>query len=108
MVGVASNAPARFRPVWRRERCFQREGGKRVTIGADCAGLGSALEAICSVAPDAEVEFVSEIDDKARSHLNNNFRVKTQTSDIRGRLPHQDVHVDLYVCGYPCQMSSKL
>ena len=74
-----------------------------LTVGADCAGMGSGIEAALRVCPSANIVFASEKDDETRAHLLNNFYIGDQMSDVSSRPARFDQHVDLYICGFPCQ-----
>ena len=74
-----------------------------LTVGADCAGMGSGIEAVLRVCPSANIVFASEKDDETRAHLLNNFYIGDQRSDVSNRPARFDQHVDLYICGFPCQ-----
>ena len=76
---------------------------KSLTVGADCAGMGSGIEAVLRVCPSANIVFASEEDDETRAHLINNFYIGDQMSDVSSRPARFDQHVDLHICGFPCQ-----
>ena len=80
-----------------------RDDNRSITIGADCAGMGSGIEAVMMACPRSHVIFASEQDDETRRHLQNNFFVGHQRSDVSERPAHHDAHVNFYVCGFPCQ-----
>ena len=40
----------------------------RITMGADCAGIGSAIEAASASIPDLCVKFITEMDDETREY----------------------------------------
>ena len=60
---------------------FEGEGGKSLTMAADCAGLGSAIEAVLSLAPNSTVEYISELDDETRDYLTRNLSNKVRGGD---------------------------
>ena len=83
-------------------------------MAADCAGLGSPIEAMASLSPDVDVRFVSELHNETRSHLLKNASslvkggIKSVTSDVTKREKSGEEHVDFYVAGFPCQPFSSL
>ena len=65
--------------------------------GFDCAGMGSAMEALASLDRNVTMAFASEVDDSTRRHLSANFKVLHQISDLFDRSRQEYRHVDLYV-----------
>ena len=45
---------------------WQRSDGSEITIGADCAGIGSSIQAVTDIAAKSRVEFICELCDGAR------------------------------------------
>ena len=82
---------------------MNRTDNEDLTVGADCAGMGSGIEAIMKACPRSHVVFASEQDDETRKHLQNNFFMSNQHSDVGDRPARHDTHVNLYICGFPCQ-----
>ena len=79
-----------------------------ITVGHDCAGVDAPLHALdlCGI-PYTHV-FSSEIDEKALSYIRINSNPRIIYRDICERNVQEVPHVQLYVCGFPCQPHSKL
>ena len=93
-------------PPWKQaidQNKWRRRDGKPVTVGVDCAGMGTALEAIAAICPDIETKFASELDDTARDVLTARFEIQEISTDIKHRDDNSEKSVDLYVSGFPCQ-----
>ena len=90
-------------------RKYRTASGGKLTIGADCAGIGAGIMALKRVSPHSEVIFMSEQDDDTREQLRKlNPHAKSMRSNVLARPAAEDQHVDVYICGFPCQKNSYL
>lgn len=79
-----------------------------ITFGSDCSGIEAPIQALNILGISVDHKFSSEKDDHARRSIEANYHPDIIYPDIQDR-NHSDLpHVDLYVCGFPCQPFSNL
>lgn len=76
-----------------------------LSIGTDCSGIEAPIEALTQLGIRYNHEWSCEIDKHAQKSITANYSPKILFDDIRvkRKLPH----VDVYVCGFPCQTFSQ-
>jgi DNA (cytosine-5)-methyltransferase 1 len=82
---------------------------KPITVGTDCSGIESPIEALIQMKIPHLQKWSCEIDPKAvASHSANYKKAETVYTDMLKRKTSSLSHVDLYVCGFPCQAFSNM
>ena len=80
-----------------------------LTIGTDCSGIEAPLEALKQLKIPYIQKWSCEIDKYARQTCEANYKKPEKTYiDMLQRENKQLPHVDLYVCGFPCQAFSNM
>ncbi len=72
-----------------------------IKIGTDCSGIEAPIQALKQLNVQYSHEFSSEIDKYAIESIKANYDPKIIYDDmtVKRKLPH----IDMYVCGFPCQ-----
>lgn len=80
-----------------------------ITIATDCSGIEAPIEALLQMKIPHIQKWSCEIDPKAvASQVANYKRAETVYPDMLKRNSSLLPHVDLYVCGFPCQAFSNM
>lgn len=79
-----------------------------LTIGTDCSGIEAPVEALRQLGIAFEHSWSCEKDKYAVKSIQANYTPKRIYDDIATRNHKNLQHVDIYVCGFPCQPFSLL
>ena len=82
--------------------------GVKLTIGTDCSGIEAPIAALQRMKIPHRHVWSCEIDRFARESIVANYAPETIYEDITKRNHSKLPHVDLYVCGFPCQPFSMM
>ncbi len=83
-------------------------GGAPVTCGSHCSGWGVEGLALEKLAVPHVHLFACDINHEVRTLLRDNFAIPLIMQDLRDPdTLSESPHVDVYVCGFPCQPFSK-
>jgi len=74
-----------------------------ITIGTDCSGIDAPIQALLQLGIPFRHRFSCEKDPYCIETLRANYQLERLDTDITTRDPRSLPHVDLYVCGFPCQ-----
>ena len=78
-----------------------------ITIGTDCSGIEAPLQALRQLKIPYKQKWSCDIDSYARKSAEANYpKPKRIYNDIMDRNHKELPHVDIYVCGFPCQSFS--
>jgi DNA (cytosine-5)-methyltransferase 1 len=77
-----------------------------ISIATDCSGIEAPIEALKQLRIPFDHEWSCEIDKYARMSIEANYNPKCVYNDITKRDVKILPHVDIYVCGFPCQSFS--
>lgn len=87
---------------------MRRTGKNCITVGHDCAGIESPLFALQQLKIPYKHVFSSDINEHSLSFIRSNTNPELLYRDITKRDVNDVPHVQLYICGFPCQMYSRL
>jgi len=80
-----------------------------ITIGTDCSGIEAPLQALIQLKIQFIQKWSCEIDKYARMSSEANYpKPEVSYTDMLKRDNTKLPHVDLYVCGFPCQAFSNM
>jgi DNA (cytosine-5)-methyltransferase 1 len=79
-----------------------------ITVGTDCSGIEAPIEALRQLKIPHRHVWSCEIDKFAVQSIMANYDPETIYTDITTRDHSKLPHVDLYVCGFPCQPFSAM
>lgn len=80
-----------------------------ITIGTDCSGIEAPLQALIQLKIPFIQKWSCEIDKYARMSSESNYpKPEVSYTDMLKRDNTKLPHVDLYVCGFPCQAFSNM
>lgn len=80
-----------------------------ITIGTDCSGIEAPLQALIQLKIPFIQKWSCEIDKYARLSSESNYpKPEVSYTDMLKRDNTKLPHVDLYVCGFPCQAFSNM
>jgi DNA (cytosine-5)-methyltransferase 1 len=80
-----------------------------ITIGTDCSGIEAPLQALIQLKIPFIQKWSCEIDKYARLSSESNYpKPEVSYTDMLKRDNTKLQHVDLYVCGFPCQAFSNM
>ena len=78
-----------------------------ITIGTDCSGIEAPIQALIQLKIPYKQLWSCDIDSYARKSAEANYpKPKRIYNDIMDRNHKELPHVDIYVCGFPCQSFS--
>ena len=83
-------------------------GRKRWCIGTDCSGIEAPIVALERMGVPFSPEFSSEIGKDARLWIEERHSPRFLFSDMAERDHSLLPGIDLYVCGFPCQLNSSM
>ena len=84
-------------------------------VGTDCSGIEAPIQALLQLKIPFKHCFSSDIDKYAIQSIKANYKPEIIFGDSDGKYPDGDItkrkistvpHIDLYVCGFPCQTFS--
>ena len=85
-----------------------RSDNTPITIGADCAGIGSGIQGIADTCAEHRVEFISEVSDEARRICQDYAQPVHSIGDCMKRTKGNSITTDVYIAGFPYQPYSSL
>ena len=85
-----------------------RSDNTPITIGADCAGIGSGIQGIAEVCTEHQTAFMSEINDDTRHICQHYAQPQACQSNVMSRKRGNAKTTDVYIAGFPCQPYSSL
>lgn len=74
-----------------------------ITIGTDCSGIDAPIQALLQLKIPFRHLFSCEKDKYCIETLLANYHPERLDTDITTRDPRTLPHIDIYVCGFPCQ-----